>query len=127
MGKGPPIRVDALSTTWNRLGFRGVEEIRPGRYRATLGDHAWRSQYFSTAVEAAKAYDRKARKVYGKRAYLNFPKRGERQVRRADKDVCRQGHSRELHTYIRPDGRGQCRLCVALAHARSAARRKARS
>jgi hypothetical protein len=126
MSKAEPLRVDALSTHHNKWGYRGVEEIR-GRFRAAIGDHAWRSRYFDTAREAAEAYDAEARQRYGKLAYLNFPRRGERQIKRADEDFCRHGHARELHTYYRPDGRPQCRLCNALAHARSAARRKART
>src|SRR5262249_31308612 len=127
MNKVPPLRCDALSTHHNRWGYRGVEQVKPGRFRATLGNHAWRSGYFDTAREAAKAYDKEARRRYGKLGYFNFPRKGERRVKRADAAVGGHGHSRELHTYIRPDGRGQCRLCVALAHARSAARRKARA
>jgi hypothetical protein len=121
-----PLRVDVLSTTWNKSGFRGIEEIRPGRYRATAGDHSWRSPYFDTAAEAAAAYDREARRRYGRFAYLNFPRRGERKVEPADEDFCRHGHERALHTYYRPDGReGYCRKCNRLAQIRSQARKNA--
>src|SRR5262245_59709449 len=115
MSKVPPLRCDALSTTWNKTGFRGVERVRD-KFRATLGDHSWRSPYYDSAVEAARAYDRKARQIYGRGfGYFNFPRKGESKVEPADPDRCRRGHDRSRHTYIRPDGRGQCRLCVALA------------
>jgi hypothetical protein len=125
--KAVPLRCDAMSTTWNRTGFRGVERFRD-RFRATIGgDHIWRSQYFSTAVEAAKAYDRMARKIHGARGFYNFPRPGERKVEPIDEDFCPHGHARKLHTYFRPDGHvGYCRKCNRLAQERSAARRKAR-
>jgi hypothetical protein len=107
--------------------LRADRDVRPGRFRATLGDHAWRSAYFSTAAAAAAAYDKQARKTYGELAFLNFPRRGERKVEPMDEDVCRQGHPRALFTYFAPDGRpGYCRKCNKLAQKRSAARRKAR-
>lgn len=121
-----PLRADALSTTWNRTGFRGVEQVRD-KYRAALGNHDWRSRYFSTAAAAARAYDAMARKVYGARGFYNFPRTGEQQVTPADPDRCRHGHPRALFTYFAPDGRpGYCRKCNKLAQKRSAARRKAR-
>jgi hypothetical protein len=129
MSKAVPLRVDALSTHHNRWGYRGVEQVR-GKFRAVLGNKAWRSAYFATAVEAAEAYDREARRRYGARAFFNFPHPGssERRVEPMDDDVCRQGHERKLHTYYRPNGRpAYCRACNKLAQARSAARQKART
>lgn len=35
------------------------------------------SAYFDSALAAAKAYDAEARRIFGKRARLNFPKGGE--------------------------------------------------
>jgi hypothetical protein len=125
MSKAVPLRVDALSTHRNRWGYRGVEQVR-GKFRASLGDHAWRSPYFSTAREAAEAYDREARRRYGELAYLNFPRPGEQQVEPADEDFCRHGHERRLHTHYGPDGKPQCRLCNAISRARSAARKRER-
>ena len=122
-----PLRADALSTHHNRWGYRGVEQIRPGRFRAVLGNKVWRSPYFSTVKQAARAYDKEARRRYGTRGFYNFPRPGERQVEPADEDFCHNGHERALHSYIRPDGRaGYCRLCNKQAQIRSAARRKSR-
>jgi hypothetical protein len=131
MSKAVPLRVDALSTHHNALGFRGIEQVKPGRYRAKLGggDHPWRSKYFDTPREAARAYDRQARKVYGARGFYNFPRpgSGEKRVRPADPDQCCRGHERESNTYFAPDGRaGYCRKCNREAQVRSKARRKAR-
>src|SRR5262245_4608225 len=127
MSKAVPLRCDALSTTWNKLGYRGIERVRD-RFRATIGDHSWRSPYFDTAREAAEAYDHEARRRYGELACLNFPRPGERQVEPADEDVCSQGHPRALFTYYRPNGRpGYCRACNRLAQQRAKARRKART
>ena len=118
-----PLRVDALSTHHNRWGYRGIERIR-GRFRAVVGNKVWRSKYFDTAREAARAYDREARRRYGKLACLNFSRRGERRVVMMDDDVCLRGHSRARFTYFTPDGRaGYCRRCNRLAQVRSAARK----
>lgn len=119
-----PLRAEALSVTWNRTGFRGVDQPQPGRFRAVIGNHAWRSPHFATAREAAMAYDKEARRRYGKLAGLNFPRRGERRVVRMDDDVCLRGHPRDRFTYVRPDGRaGYCRKCNRLAQERCQARR----
>jgi hypothetical protein len=127
--KVPPLRCDAMSTTRNRTTYRGVDEVKPGRFRATIGgDHPWRSQYFDTPREAARAYDRMARKIRGKLGFYNFPRPGERRVRPADPDRCCHGHSRAQHTYFRPSGGvGYCRACNKLAQQRAKARRKART
>jgi hypothetical protein len=115
-----------MSTHHNRWGYRGVERIR-GKFRAVVGNHVWRSPYYDTAIEAAVAYDVEARRRYGELGFYNFPKANERQVERADDDVCHQGHPRALHTYYRPNGRpGYCRLCNRLAQVRAKARRKVR-
>src|SRR5262245_25367706 len=103
-----PLRCDALSTHHNRLGYRGVEQVR-GRFRAVVGKRkggsdVWRSPYFATAAEAARAYDGEARRRYGELAYLNFPRPGERQVEPADENFCRHGHERRLHTAFCRDG-----------------------
>lgn len=118
-----PLRAEALSITWNRTGYRGVDEGRPGRFRAVVGGGKWRSRYFDTATAAARAYDREARRRYGKLAAFNFPRRGERKVVLMDTDVCLRGHDRARFTHFTPDGRaGYCRKCNALSQARSHAR-----
>jgi hypothetical protein len=129
MSKVPPLRCDALATHHNRWGFRGVEQVKPGRFRAVVGNHAnaWRSPYFATPHEAAAAYDREARRRYAS-PYLNFPAAGEQRCEPGADDVCSQGHSREQFTYSRPSGKlGYCILCNKQAQKRSAARRKART
>ena len=55
-----PPRAEALASTWSKSGYHGVDEPRPGRFRAVIGKHVWRSRYFSTAREAALAYDKEA-------------------------------------------------------------------
>ncbi len=62
----------------NKTGFKGVcvdphqrskpfkSEIRTGVQRFHLG-------YFATAEDAARAYDAKARELFGEYAFLNFP------------------------------------------------------
>jgi len=123
-----PLRCDAMSTHRNKWGYRGVERIRD-RFRAVVGGKCkWRSPYFATAVEAAKAYDTEARRRYGECACLNFPRRGERRVVVMDADVCLRGHSRARFTYFTPDGRASyCRACNKLSQARAKARRKAQA
>jgi hypothetical protein len=60
----------------NTSGFKGVHFLkRTGRYQAQIrANHKrWHIGYFSTAEEAAHAYDDKAREVHGEFARLNFP------------------------------------------------------
>lgn len=67
-------------TAANKTSFLGVT-YRPGddRYVARIRDHKTRGGAkvycgsARTAEEAARAYDRKARELYGVRAVLNFP------------------------------------------------------
>jgi hypothetical protein len=56
----------------NTSGYKGVSWIqRENKYRAQCGNiHVG---YFSCPVEAAKAYDAKAKELYGQYAKLNFP------------------------------------------------------
>lgn len=60
----------------NTSGFKGVHFLkRTGRYQAQIraNNKRWHLGYFTTAKEAARAYDTKAKKVHGKFARLNFP------------------------------------------------------
>ena len=61
----------------NRTGYKGVYlDQRYNKYCATIAKD--RNKYwlgtFSCPIEAAKAYDRKARELHGEYASLNFPK-----------------------------------------------------
>lgn len=66
----------------NYSGFKGVcWNKKDGKWRATIGAAADQRRYlggFSTAEEAARAYDAAAREMYGEYAALNFPEPGER-------------------------------------------------
>jgi len=63
----------------NRRGssrFKGVYFLkRTGKWLATIGYHGKTIHLgsFDDEIEAAKAYDRKARELFGEFAYLNFP------------------------------------------------------
>jgi hypothetical protein len=57
-------------------GFRGVvRHQRGGNFFALVRSHgtAYYLGTFPTAENAARAYDAKARELYGERAILNFP------------------------------------------------------
>jgi hypothetical protein len=56
--------------------FKGVHFFKPaGKWRARirLNGREMCIGYFDDEIEAAKAYDRKARELFGEYAYLNFP------------------------------------------------------
>ena len=57
-----------------RSSFRGVT-IERGRWKAQIG-YSGKTHHigtYDTDVEAAKAYDKEARRVNGKKALCNFP------------------------------------------------------
>src|SRR5262245_48892092 len=97
MSKVVPLRAEQLRVTWSSSGYRGVSEVSPGsgRFRAVVGKGSkrpWRSKIYPSAELAGKAYDRRARKTYGRLACLNFPRSGERGVTPMDADFCLRGH-----------------------------------
>lgn len=64
----------------NTSGYKGVSRIKgQNRYRAYINKNGVRRELgnFSTAIEAAGAYDRAARFYFGEFACVNFPKKGE--------------------------------------------------
>lgn len=63
-------------------GFRGVTLNKRSESRPFQAQCAGEQLgYFSTAEEAAEAYDNHARRVFGEFAKLNFPKKGENGAR----------------------------------------------
>lgn len=114
----------------NKHGFRGVEWDRSRqKYRARIvPEPGKRGRFlgrFTSAIDAAVAYDEAAREAYGKDARLNFPRPDERGTMASPRSLgkCRLGHDLAEHGRPRPDGRGiECRECQRLAyHRRKAA------
>jgi hypothetical protein len=68
-------QVNSGPSSRNKLGLKGVSQNRQGRPYAQIGHGATRLFLgrFGTPEEAARAYDLKARELYGEFAYLNFP------------------------------------------------------
>lgn len=60
-------------------GLKGVAREKGGRWRATItrNHRIYRLGSFRSGVEAAQAYDAKARELFGEFAWLNFPSAGE--------------------------------------------------
>lgn len=68
----------------NSSGYKGVYlDRRTGNYYAQIKtpQRARALGTFASAITAAQAYDRAARRHFGEYALLNFPKRGERGAR----------------------------------------------
>lgn len=66
-------------------GYRGVEHFaRRGKWRAYINadSQTYRLGYYDTPEEAASARDEAARRLHGEFAVLNFPREGERGVRK---------------------------------------------
>ena len=61
-------------TQKNTTGFKGVELRESGRYRARIrfNKKGITIGHFSNKIEAAKAYDKKARELFGEFAHTNF-------------------------------------------------------
>lgn len=73
-----------LTETKNQTGFRGVAMYGPRRFRAMLEHHGavFRGPSRRTAKQAAQDFDMMARGIFGEFASFNFPRQGERGVRR---------------------------------------------
>jgi hypothetical protein len=71
-------RMSARVKNWsNRTGYRGVQPIPtfPGKFKATLW-HQRQPKHlgtFTSAEQAARAYDAAAKEFHGDAAILNFP------------------------------------------------------
>ena len=57
----------------NKVGYKGVR-VQNSKYRAEISKEGikYHLGYFSDIVDAAKAYDKKAKELYGKSACTNF-------------------------------------------------------
>jgi hypothetical protein len=66
----------------NTSGYRGVHRHKSQRWVAaiTCNRKATHIGYFAKAEDAARAYDTKARELFGEFARLNFPEEGEQAV-----------------------------------------------
>lgn len=68
--------INIAPTYRNTSGFKGVSlDKKTGQWRSMIrikGEHAWLGRH-DTAEDAARAYDAKARELFGEFAYLNFP------------------------------------------------------
>ena len=125
-------RHNSTIATNNMFSYRGVEwRSDRGKFRARiLCPENPRGKWlgtFDAAEEAALAYDKAARDVYGDEAFLNFPQDGEKGIllhSRSD-GKCINGHDLKENGYDRPDGDGvNCRICNAKASATVYERKK---
>jgi len=84
----PPTTVHGKSS----LKLKGVE-VYNSKFKAVfmLAGKRRMLGVFNTAIEAARAVDDIARKVYGKRAFLNFPNHGELSAKSGKLRIMRNG------------------------------------
>lgn len=67
---------DVFPSKTNALGYRGIKPSRTNRYVAHIGSSHIYLGSFNTPEEAARAYDKAAKELYGDKAILNFPNEG---------------------------------------------------
>ena len=75
----------------NKTGYKGVSWARSKKKYCTQIQSKGRHRfigYFSTPIEAARAYDKVARSLFGEFARLNFPQVGEQGCRNEELEVC---------------------------------------
>jgi hypothetical protein len=121
----PELRADALACHHSRSGYRGVSWDRARRkFRARIGtDGETNLGYFDSARAAARAYDEAARLRY-RHPFLNFPRIGEKRVKRSSETLCPHGHRFAEHAYVTPGGWRYCKVCNRETGRRSRERRR---
>lgn len=125
-------RHEGNAVSKNMWGYRGVEwNKKKKQFSAVIWPEMKRMRlgYFDTAVEAAKAYDDAARKIYKEDAYLNFPREGEKQViqSRLQEGICAKGHDLGEHGRLNVRGEPYCKKCNAMASKRAYQKRSSRN
>lgn len=84
----------------NTSGYKGVHKSK-NKWRAVIGHNSKHLHigYFKSKEDAAKAYDEKAKELYGEFAYLNFPDTSNHNcVPKIDKSGIIIKHQRRLST-----------------------------